>query len=222
MKNIILSIFLVAIAAFTAVSVSASGEAYEVSLDTGIEVYSVYMCYEVKNSNVSTVNVDFADSVKVYGYSNYVNNKIWISIASGSPIDCSSVLANITVVSDGGKEETPDLLMSLLKINGVEISTAEFHPTSVTAQKTGNNINFSVNVHDELLRDNICIYAALYKESGEMTDVKIMKSNPESADETYSSAFLGVKDETTVKVFFMKGVFSPIVVPLECKVSEEA
>ena len=216
-KGLFLLIFTIIILS-TSIVVSASNETFEVSLDTGIDVYSVYYCFLLEENNTNTIKVDFENHVKSYGYSNVVGNKLYVSIASASPIDCSLPFAHISAFTPDGDAVVPKLERSILKINGVVISSTDFSPKEVTAKYVSDGLKVSINVCDELLRSSVAMYVSVYNEDMQLEKITILPLNPFYEEETYSTVFSGVKGSKTVKVFFMKDCLKPISTHLECSV----
>lgn len=204
--------------AFT-VTVSADGGTFWVSPDTGLEAYSLYMCYDVHNKDAHSVNVEFSEAVGGSAYSNFKDGKLWISVASASPIDCSGNIAKVTVLDDKGNTIKPQLSRSLYRINGKTVNDT-LRVTLENLVKDSNGIKLSVKVEDELLRKNVTMCTALYNDNGKMVGIKLTKLDPSEVEEHYNIVCEAPSDAHMVKIMFLNDKLKPYTVPVFCSISE--
>ena len=204
--------------AFT-LTVSADGEVFWISPDTGLEAYSLYMCYDVHNEDAHSVNVEFSEAVGGAAYSNFKDGKLWISVASASPIDCSDNIAKVKVLDDKGNVLKPQLSRSLYRINGKTVKDT-FRATLENLVKDSSGIKISVKVEDELFRKNVTMYAALYNDNGKMVGIKLMKLNPSNVEEHYDIVCVAPDDADMVKIMFLNGKLKPYTATIVRSISE--
>jgi len=95
------------------------------------QVYSIYASYTVEE-DVTDVTVTFADHVKSYAYANFVNGKLWVSIASVDAIDLSKPVGWVTAKDAEGQEVAPTLEFASLKYNGKAAKSEHVYEAVVT------------------------------------------------------------------------------------------
>lgn len=186
---------------------AAAEEATALRFGTDEAVSAIYASYEME-AGAQTVTVTFADHVKATAQANYVNGKLWISIASASTIDLSGPVGWVTATDAEGRTFAPTLKLASLNFNG-EPARCNLTIGAVDAHRSGTALQVAVQAA-EAFGGSYLLCAAAYDAAGRQVSLAMQTA---ALAETAESFSLELKDSAAaacVKVFFLTDGWSPV------------
>ena len=195
----------------------AAGDSTPLRFGSDEAVCSIYASYEIEE-DVTEVTVTFADHVKNYAYSNFVNGKLWISIASVDSIDLNKPVGCVTAKNAGGQEIAPTLELASLNFNG-EAAKGNLVLNSVQASLSGKSLSVNVDADDHFLGSYTLVVAA-YDANGKMLDNGIKSVAFGEKQETFVANLTDCAEADHVKAFFLSSEWRPVATAEDREISK--
>ena len=184
---------------------------------SGDPIYSIYASYEIE-AGITDVKVTFADQVKNYAYSNFVNGKLWISVASVDSLDLSKPIGYVMGKTASGKEIAPELVITSLSFNG-EAAKGNLVFDSVQATLNGNAMRVIAKADDHFLGSYTLVVSA-YDTDGKMLNSYVMAADFEKKQERFTADLAGCVGASYVKAFFLSSEYRPVTMAKSCEISK--
>lgn len=184
---------------------AAAEEATALRFGTDKAVSAIYASYEV---DAQTVTVTFADHVKASAFANYVNGKLWISIASAHTIDLSGPVGWVTATDAQGRSFAPALKLASLNFNG-EPAQCDLTIGGAEVRRSGTALQIAVQA-EEPFGGRYLLCAAAYDAAGRQLRVAVQPAAFAETVERFSLELTDSADAAYVKLFFLTEGWSPI------------
>lgn len=205
MKRIIFS--LLTLMLLTVQAFAVEEESTALRFGTEEPVSAIYASYEVE-TGAQEVTVTFAEHVRSSAYANFVDGKLWISIASSAPIDLTRSVGQVTAKNAEGQTFAPALTLASLRFNGQD-AHCNLTIDTASVRRNGTDLQLAVEA-GEPFGGSYLLCAAAYDAGGRQLICTVQTADLGEKTGSFSLELKDCADAERVKVFFLTQQWCPV------------